>query len=298
MGYDERTTSELIDELMRSGDRAPLDLAQAIVGRGTEAVEALRALLRDEGYWDTEDQNECWVPVHAVKLLGAMGARESLPELLLALDLCAEYDDDWTAEDLPHALAAIGPVAIGPLMEHITSRAAPAEWHTRSLATEALAHIAQGVPEERPRILAFLHGLLDTGNVDDQDFLSWIVGDLLDLRDPSSRSVIEAAFARGLVDEVIVSLEDVIQSYAFEGTGTGLRGYDLLEFYLPQEVAARQRRWQQEREAEKKQREKRLSTASYTLDDYGTATRTLDIGRNDPCPCGSGIKHKKCCGRA
>ena len=21
------------------------------------------------------------------------------------------------------------------------------------------------------------------------------------------------------------------------------------------------------------------------------------IGRNDPCPCGSGRKHKKCCGR-
>jgi len=21
------------------------------------------------------------------------------------------------------------------------------------------------------------------------------------------------------------------------------------------------------------------------------------VGRNDPCPCGSGIKHKKCCGK-
>ncbi|HEY3998293.1 MAG TPA: SEC-C metal-binding domain-containing protein [Candidatus Xenobia bacterium] len=26
--------------------------------------------------------------------------------------------------------------------------------------------------------------------------------------------------------------------------------------------------------------------------------RTADrIGRNDPCPCGSGRKHKKCCGQ-
>ena len=23
----------------------------------------------------------------------------------------------------------------------------------------------------------------------------------------------------------------------------------------------------------------------------------LDIGRNDPCPCGSGLKYKKCCGK-
>jgi len=22
------------------------------------------------------------------------------------------------------------------------------------------------------------------------------------------------------------------------------------------------------------------------------------VGRNDPCPCGSGKKYKKCCGRA
>lgn len=24
---------------------------------------------------------------------------------------------------------------------------------------------------------------------------------------------------------------------------------------------------------------------------------TKKIGRNDPCPCGSGKKYKKCCGR-
>jgi SEC-C motif-containing protein len=23
---------------------------------------------------------------------------------------------------------------------------------------------------------------------------------------------------------------------------------------------------------------------------------TPDVGRNDPCPCGSGKKYKKCCG--
>ena len=30
------------------------------------------------------------------------------------------------------------------------------------------------------------------------------------------------------------------------------------------------------------------------VDDFG---RPLKIGRNDPCPCGSGKKYKKCCGR-
>lgn len=27
------------------------------------------------------------------------------------------------------------------------------------------------------------------------------------------------------------------------------------------------------------------------------ARKTRPVGRNDPCPCGSGKKHKKCCGK-
>lgn len=27
------------------------------------------------------------------------------------------------------------------------------------------------------------------------------------------------------------------------------------------------------------------------------ATRSVKAGRNDPCPCGSGKKYKKCCGK-
>lgn len=30
----------------------------------------------------------------------------------------------------------------------------------------------------------------------------------------------------------------------------------------------------------------------------GTIRKEKKIGRNDPCPCGSGLKYKKCCGKA
>ena len=30
---------------------------------------------------------------------------------------------------------------------------------------------------------------------------------------------------------------------------------------------------------------------------YGTVVKGPKIGRNDPCPCGSGKKYKKCCGK-
>lgn len=42
--------------------------------------------------------------------------------------------------------------------------------------------------------------------------------------------------------------------------------------------------------------EYRESTDYYDLD-YQQPRTTIKIGRNDPCPCGSGKKYKKCCGK-
>jgi uncharacterized protein YecA (UPF0149 family) len=50
------------------------------------------------------------------------------------------------------------------------------------------------------------------------------------------------------------------------------------------------------------------TSARAALQNHGSAARRPDdgdtirnaetpIGRNDPCPCGSGKKHKKCCGK-
>lgn len=55
-----------------------------------------------------------------------------------------------------------------------------------------------------------------------------------------------------------------------------------------------------------KQQERKRSAADVQSDDDAPvpdapveqAQRSEDPGRNDPCPCGSGQKYKKCCGKA
>ena len=50
---------------------------------------------------------------------------------------------------------------------------------------------------------------------------------------------------------------------------------------------------------------KREQVAKPTEEAHGTSDGSLEnkprhvkkVGRNDPCPCGSGKKYKKCCGR-
>ena len=49
------------------------------------------------------------------------------------------------------------------------------------------------------------------------------------------------------------------------------------------------------------QREQVAKPTQTSSDGTDTANKTVrkgkKIGRNDPCPCGSGKKYKKCCGR-
>ena len=55
---------------------------------------------------------------------------------------------------------------------------------------------------------------------------------------------------------------------------------------------------------ERKQEEKRRSPELASSDDPPIAGVPVEqakadqaVGRNDPCPCGSGKKYKKCCGK-
>jgi tetratricopeptide (TPR) repeat protein len=52
---------------------------------------------------------------------------------------------------------------------------------------------------------------------------------------------------------------------------------------------------QQAAELEKELRELNASSKSKTV--ANTPITVIKIGRNEPCPCGSGKKHKKCCGK-
>ncbi len=307
--YKEKSISELIDELLESGDRAPMELVQAIIDKGEEAVEKLSELITDKYYWETEDDDEWWAPIHAVKILGAMKNEKAIPALLVCLDRIEEYFDEssvieWIEDDLIEAFRQIGPASIKPLMEYIKKN--PEKYvYSRAVASNTLVYLASDYKERRAEILEFLHSLLKEGNKQDTDFLSLLVSHLLDLCDPSSRPIIEEAFKRGIIDESIVGLRDVKKAYK-KGPSIPDRS-DFLKFYTPEAISARQKEWEkideEEMELERlellqQEQHKRLIDEGYEIDEHGTVRRKAPkIGPNDPCPCGSGKKYKKCCGR-
>ncbi len=303
--FNNLSTPELIDQLEKSGDRASLELVQAILERGNEAVPHLRSVLKNKEYWEASDDRQ-WMPLHAVKLLGTIADPEALPELIDASVRAVEADNDWVMEDLPTVFDCIGSQAVEPLMKFILAHTGDNElWWPRTAAADGLASIAFHHPEERERITSFLHGLFSEN--EDSEFSGSVADALVDLNDPSSIPVLERAFGLGYIDEEIISGDELEEIGEIKEEIPIEYRRDLLEFYDPDEVARRKERWEQEKrerellEAEKREKKekilaqelKRLEIAM-ELSDRNLLPRFRKAGRNDPCPCGSGKKFKKC----
>ncbi len=296
----------LLKELETLGDQAPRGLLEELVACGARAVPPLIDVLKNPAYWEAEDER-AWMPLHAAKALGRIGDPRAIPALLDALALADQADNEWLLEELPVVLARFGPAAVGPLplKEFLTAtHDNPQLQWPQILAAEALVGVCFLHPSERPEVLPFLHGLYHEG--EDTELLSLPAAHPLDLADPSSFPVLAEAFRHDLIDTGIVGPEDLARA---RRDGPSPReaerwAQDLLEFYDPAEAARRRRRreleaaaaeqWERERQ-ENIARELRRLRLARELPAAWQRLNPARVGRNEPCPCGSGRKFKRCC---
>ena len=93
---------------------------------------------------------------------------------------------------------------------------------------------------------------------------------------------------------VLYPLNDVQKAYAAMQDKAGWECFnDPWKFYSPGEIAARQQRWAEE-DAERSAVEWDGDYDETFLPEAYIRAESK-VGRNDPCPCGSGKKYKKCC---
>lgn len=326
--YAKQTTAELIDLLFKKDDRVTQEHIEELARRGEEAIGPLREILRNEKYWMEGERGEFWIVLHAVAILGAMHEAETLPELIAAILRAYHSDNNWVYEMLPAALEQCGKPAIEPLMQFIREhRDDYLEDHdysyARGVAATGLARIALEHPTEKARITDFLCGHLTDPLEDDHVFLTFMASDVVALDRERGLDALRLAYEREAIDERIYGdyaefIED-FEENAYTLSNELTRA--LLEFYQPEEIAARQERWRRENETGTRMigagagpglllrepgRAKirgwldnemaHLMTTRYKITDDGDMVPDDYVGRNDPCPCGSGKKFKKCCG--
>lgn len=212
------------------------------------------------------DSLEVWAPVHAWRTLGQLRAEEAILPLI---ELFEELEEsEWVIEELPEVYGMIGPRAIPPLADYLSDASHGVE--ARMTAARCVEHIGTMHPEAREECVSVLTRELQQFLTNDPDLNASLITDLVDLKAVESISVIREAFANHRVDLFFAGdLEDVEIDLGLRPPPTpptretALSGTPLTE------------RWGAALPAPHRAQPK--------------------VGRNDPCPCGSGKKYKKCC---
>ncbi len=167
----------------------------------------------------------------------------------------------------------------------------------------ALAHSYAQRVEELEAAIDRVAPLVNDNDAD-PEFRAIAVTKLLDFPRERHRSLLETIAGEQKNSEVmgIAFLDkDIEVSFERGDRPQWLRFENPCGFYSPDSIRRRQERWAKEDARREGRQIERLSDNSPWATNAKTSMSDTyvrhapKIGRNDPCPCGSGKKHKKCC---
>ena len=285
----------LIDLMVRDEDRTPRNVIDACAGHGEAMVAQLRLVLeRGRAWQDDAPRGEWWLTLHAAMILGLIPGEEAGLLLVAYMRrIAVEKDEDmqdWLSGWWP-ALFLNKPDSVVEALRGLCGDRS-LEWYVRSNAMEPVIAAAERLgsgPLEEALGWAAAIGADET---EDWELRLSAGSTLLDFVSAAHRPVLEHLAERQTALGAWFSKKDLEEAYtANEPKPQWRRFSDPWEFYRLAAVAKRQDRWAKE------------ALEEAAADDYAGpgdivlpyVRETPKIGRNDPCPCGSGKKYKKCC---
>ena len=139
----------------------------------------------------------------------------------------------------------------------------------------------------RENLIAYLKSLFSVLG-DDSFMVTCLAHCCMCIHAAELSSEIRTAFASGLIDVTVVDLEGIEDAWANSRTRSleVFRGDE--RFDLPSDPVEHLRWWPGHQVSEEGHDEVSASRTDPQLNPW------RDVGRNDPCPCGSGKKFKKC----
>jgi hypothetical protein len=277
-----------LDQLLSLGQPVGQDLEIDCEGLGlcSEHVPELIRMARDEALHSGPTESQIiWAPVHAWRALAAMRAEAAIEPLLGLLPKVDDDLEEWIASELPHVFAAIGPASLEPVANCLADDRRGV-W-SRVIAAESLEHLGKAHPATRADCVASLTGQLRQFNQQEDTLNASLIWDLAQLKAVEAAPLIKEAFAAGKVDEA--------------------HGGDWEDIQI--ELGLKTRREHPRKPNRLTELGAELRTMAALQDELAEIERSGPFspgttyvappkpGRNDPCPCGSGRKYKKCCGR-
>jgi Protein of unknown function (DUF1186)/SEC-C motif len=270
-------------------------------------------------------------PFFALFLLGEFQAHEALPAILDVLSLPADGPSDLFGDAicsaLPRILVSLGgkeaPAILDELIEN-AERDRFVRWDGATGYTYLVRDGSLSREVAVQRLAAHLRRAIDR---EDVDITGPLVCTLCDLYPRDAYEVIREAFNKEVVDEFESDLGSVDDSLR-DGMEASVRHLEALDPTHIEDTIEELRTWAwfapkdepesasdasisgtsepfAEEMAQLADEIARLTGATSLEDDLSDSNlisgptpklQSQRVGRNDPCPCGSGKKYKKCCG--
>jgi hypothetical protein len=297
-----------LERLFTDEDRLPRALVEEILRDGTPLASRLAEIIDDARLWDAEPPRD-WAPLHATLLLAALRPAGSFEPVSRGLERAIGSFDSFIDDAASSILAAY----VGPTLEPVRSllRNPERDDVLRQEACAALVVAAGRRPDLRGLMTEELrHVAADrTGS---RDLRAVAASYLLGLLDPKDREFLLNFERNDYFDPDYVQ-----EAYERQARAPFPPPVDWLEFYSPEALERREHELEAHaREAsggEEMDLEDLPAAEIVRPDPAGDLVEAMTdatdpgalpfrreipkVGRNDPCPCGSGAKFKKCCGK-
>ena len=222
------TDEELLKAVLSGKPYLAKEIVSEISDRGAPFGRKLLELIRSIRLWHTDEAGR-WAVVHAIKLVGAMKSRDAIPALVDAIFLAYSTRNEDAMEDLPIALAQIGPPAIKALTSILEDRGL--EVTIRSIAASALEGIAVLNPGEAHEILeSFRKTVMASDEL--SALRSHAITILAHFRTPEDRALIKNAMAH--MPMMLDITSDEVDEYFGQNEDSpdwDQYAVDLLEYY-------------------------------------------------------------------
>ncbi|MEN8179620.1 MAG: UPF0149 family protein [Pseudomonadota bacterium] len=302
----QQSDEELLFNILNHSDLLPREVVDEAIRRGQSIAGLLRRHLEDPANWGEDvDADDWWGLLHAIFILGHITGEDATHGLLHAIrHMDGERDNDlwdWLANHWPALFRNKRATASEGLQGIADDR--NLDWYPRATALECLLEAAHAArPDELDAMLQRISRSV-ADETEDWDYRLSACHHLLDFPRDTHRPVLEKLAAEQEQREEYphYRMSEVDDAYHLrEDKPEWERFGDPLAFYEPENILSRQIRWAEEDE---------FPMEDYPLfeepDDLPNfydqpppityVRETPKVGRNDPCPCGSGKKYKKCC---
>lgn len=293
----EGTIEEFLDQIAYNTGIFPKEIIENVIYRMEEAIPFLLDFLRKvrDNPIKYRDEEGYFAHIYAAYLLAQFRVKEVYPILIDILSLPDDLPYDLFGDSILEAgsrmLASVCGYDIELIKELIESEIA--DDYMRSQAIEALAILViQGVLE-RDELITYYKKLFEKASVRDNPLvLAFLVCSCNDIYPQELYEEIKKCYDEDLVDDSVINLKDVdaVMAHGKDYVLEESRNDKHLQYI--EDTITELEWWACFDESYKERMETRRNFNSPL-----TVIKSLKIGRNDPCPCGSGKKYKKCCGK-